>query len=229
MKLIKLLKCFLVLTAFTSFGQQKARPIFRFENRITAGSDSPQIHAIWIGMKNPLIITCSDPKIKFSMHAKGGTILNEGVHGFDLIPYQRDIELFAIASTKDTLYKETLICRKMILPTFQLLLNKKSIADNSTIYKNSISLLSINLFADNILKRDLIELPLYNVDKVEINLNRGNTTVQSVNSFSDLDSIKMNVKSGDMLTIVILSHSYTDGLGNSIVNNNARVFQLKVI
>lgn len=230
MKLIRLLQYVLVLSALTAFGQQKAGPVFRFENRITAGSDSPQIHALWEGMKNPLIITCSDPKIKYSIHAKGGTILNEGIdHSFDLIPHQRDIQLVAIAANNDTLYAATLICRKMIAPTFELLSGTKPINDNSTINKNTISLLSVNVLANAILKRDIIELPKYNIDKIEINLLRSNTTVLSVNSFSSINSIKMNAKSGDILTIVISSYSYIDGLGNSIPNKNSRVFQLKVI
>lgn len=230
MKLIKLLKYFLFFITLTSYGQQKARPIFRLENRITSGSDTPQIHAMWEGMKNPLIITCNDPKIKFSIHATGGTILNLYMYNeFDLIPYQRDVQLFAIDTNNDTLYAETLISRKMIPPTFQLLLNKKAIGDNSTIYINSISLMSINILADNILKRDLTVLPIYKIDRVEINLNRAKKTILSVNSFSDLNSIKMNARSGDMLTIVVLSYSYTNGLEQSITTNTSRVFQLKVM
>lgn len=230
MKLIKLLKYFLVFTALTSLGQQKTRPIFRLKSRITSRLDSPQIHAMWEGMKNPLIITCNDPKIKFTIHVKGGTILNVGINNeFDLIPNQKDADVFVLSTKNDTLYTTTFICRKMISPTFQLLLNKKVIGDNSKIYKKTISLLSINILADNILKNDLIEFPIYKIDKVEMNLNRGNRTILSVNSFSNLDAIKMNARSGDMVTIVILSYSYKDGLNHCITTNTSRVFQLKVM
>lgn len=226
MKRIISLFLFQICITLLSFGQN---PTFYIENRTSLNSQSSQIHTLWEGVKNPFIITSSDTTLDYSIYANGGKIVNQQKnHEFDLIPNQKRVTLYLITPNNDTLHLIKFISRKLIPPQVELTLGKNQIKDNNSIDRRDITKLQLNMLSNSQLKNDLIDLPEYDVGKIEIIHTRDKKALSKFSSLSSLNEIKSSAKKGDQIIIMLSSYMYKDEVNRAIENKFSEVYRLNI-
>ncbi len=214
--------CFTLL----SFGQN---PQFKIKNRTTLNSKSPQIHSLWQGVKNPFMIVSSDTTLDYSISASGGKIVNQSKnHEFDLIPYQKNVTLYLVTPDRDTLHLIKLMSRTLIYPKVELTLENSQIKDNDFIKRRDITKLRLNVLSDPQLKRDLIELPKYDVGEMEIIHTREKKALSKFSSLSFLNSIKSSAKRGDQIIIILSSYIYKDETNKANEGRFSKIYRLNI-
>jgi hypothetical protein len=184
---------------------------------------------MYIGMKNPLLVTSTDPKQEYTFKVVGGVILNEQKnHEFDLVPLDRIVVLYIVSLKGEMLDRMDFVSVDVIPPIVELVFNSKKLKYEELIYRSCLSRLKLKIYGDTTLKNDLIELPVYSIGKIEVIHNRGRKTISQSNSISALNTIATKVDSGDEVIIYISSYTYVNALNNIIENRTSKMYRLKI-
>ncbi len=212
---------FLVLNITQINAQQNERVTFSLECGV---DQSSQFHSLWLGLRNPLRIVCSNSNLKFKLASKGADIQNVNNGNFDLIPNENEVVIFVVATSKnDTLHSFKLISKNTFNPNFTFYVKDFKVNDLAKINKNNLGFLQLKIENDEEFKKDLKELPKFKASKISIFLTREKKEILSMSNIEHFSIIKSKVKNGDKLLIFISEFTYYDA-SNKLISKKCNKY-----